>query len=244
MPLLEVTDVVKTYGGIVAVSNASFTVEDGSITALIGPNGAGKTTAFDTICGVVEPDSGQVVFDGHDITRLMSHVITKHGIGRTFQITRELGDMTVLENMIVSTVPNSLRALVGGRMEATERDRAMGMLEFVGIEHLARQPAKRLSYGQRKLLEFAGVLMTEPRLILLDEPAGGVNPALLERIMERIEEVNRRGVSFLIVEHNMDVVMRLSHSVIVMAHGVVILQDTPKAVQADQRVLDAYLGDV
>lgn len=244
MALLEARDVVKNYGGIVAVSDASFDVEEGSITALIGPNGAGKTTAFDIISGVVEADQGSIAFDGTDITGLMPHVITKHGIGRTFQITRELGDMTVLENMVVSTVPNSLRALLGGRMGRSEKDRAMDVLAFVGIEKLAHQPAKRLSYGQRKLLEFASVMMTEPRLVLLDEPAGGVNPALLERIMDRIEEANRAGTTFLVVEHNMDVVMRLSHSIIVMAHGQVILQDTPEAVREDQRVLDAYLGDV
>jgi len=244
MALLEVRDVVKNYGGIVAVSEASFDVEEGSVTALIGPNGAGKTTAFDIISGVVEPDSGSIAFDGTDITNLMPHVITKHGIGRTFQITRELGDMTVLENMVVSTVPNSLKALLGGRMVRAERDRAMEVLAFVGIEKLAHQPAKRLSYGQRKLLEFATVMMAEPRLVLLDEPAGGVNPALLERIMDRIEEANRAGTTFLVVEHNMDVVMRLSHSIIVMAHGQVILQDTPEAVREDQRVLDAYLGDI
>lgn len=244
MALLEVRGVTKRYGGIVAVNQASFDVAEGSITALIGPNGAGKTTAFDAISGVVEPDGGTIAFDGIDITNLMPHVITKHGLGRTFQITRELGDMTVLENMVVSTVPNSLRALIGGRMSTEERERAMDLLRFVGIERLAHQPAKRLSYGQRKLLEFASVMMGEPRLVLLDEPAGGVNPALLERIMDRIEEINRDGVTFMIVEHNMDVVMRLSHSIIVMAHGQVILQDTPEAVRNDQRVLDAYLGDV
>ena len=244
MAFLEVRDVVKKYGGIVAVNQASFDVEEGLITALIGPNGAGKTTAFDAICGVVVPDSGRIAFDGHDITGLMSHDITKRGIGRTFQITRELGEMTVVENMVVSTIPNNLKSLFVGRMAAKEWDQAMHLLSFVGIEKLAHQPAKRLSYGQRKLLEFAAVLMTEPRLVLLDEPAGGVNPALLERIMDRIEEMNRRGTSFLIVEHNMDVVMRLSHSVIVMAHGQVILQDTPAAVREDERVLAAYLGEV
>lgn len=244
MAILEVRDVVKTYGGITAVNHASFDVEEGTITALIGPNGAGKTTAFDTICGVVIPDNGTITFDGSEVTGQMSHVIAKQGLGRTFQITRELGDMTVLENMVVSTVPNSLSSLLGGRMAGKERDKAMTLLEFVGIEHLADEPAKRLSYGQRKLLEFASVLMSEPRIILLDEPAGGVNPALLERIMDRIEEINRQGTTFLIVEHNMDVVMRLSHSVIVMAHGQVVLQDTPEAVREDQRVLDAYLGDV
>lgn len=244
MSLLEVRDVVKTYGGIVAVSEASFDVEAGTITALIGPNGAGKTTAFDTITGVVEPDSGSIRFDGHEIVGLRPHAITRRGIGRTFQITRELGDMTVLENMVVSTVPNSLRALLGGRMTRTERDKAMDLLAFVGIEKLAYQPAKRLSYGQRKLLEIAAVLMTEPRLVLLDEPAAGVNPALLERIMDRIREANAAGATFLIVEHNMDVVMQLSHSIVVMAHGRVILQETPEVVRQDERVLDAYLGAV
>ena len=226
------------------MNDASFEVAEGSITALIGPNGAGKTTAFDTISGVVEPDAGEVTFDDHDITGLMPHVSSKLGMGRTFQITRELSDMTVLENMVVSTVPNSFSALLGGRMTRSERERAMDMLTFVGIERLADEPAKRLSYGQRKLLEFAGVLMAEPKLVLLDEPAGGVNPALLERLLDRIEEINRTGTSFLIVEHNMDVVMRLSHSVVVMALGRVILQDTPDRVRQDDRVLDAYLGEV
>jgi branched-chain amino acid transport system ATP-binding protein len=244
MSLLELHDVTKTYGGIVAVDRASFRVEEGSITALIGPNGAGKTTAFDTICGVVEPDSGTIVFDGHDITGSWSHASTRLGLGRTFQITRELGDMTVLENMVVSSVENSFASLFGGRISPRERERAMDLLHFVGIERLADQPAKRLSYGQRKLLEFAGVLMTEPKLVMLDEPAGGVNPALMERLMDRIEELNRGGTSFLIVEHNMDVVMRLSHSVVVMAFGHVILQDTPERVRQDDRVLDAYLGEV
>lgn len=226
------------------MNDASFQVAEGSITALIGPNGAGKTTAFDTISGVVEPDAGTVIFEEHDITGLMPHVSTKMGMGRTFQITRELSDMSVLENMVVSTVPNGFSALLGGRMSRSEREKAMGLLSFVGIERLADEPAKRLSYGQRKLLEFAAVLMAEPKLVLLDEPAGGVNPALLERLLDRIEEINRTGTSFLIVEHNMDVVMRLSHSVVVMALGRVILQDTPENVREDSRVLDAYLGEV
>lgn len=244
MALLELREVTKAYGGIVAVDGASFEVADGSITALIGPNGAGKTTAFDTITGIVEPDSGSITFDGEEITGLMPHVVSKRGIGRTFQITRELGDMTVLENMVVSTIPNDLRSLRGKRMRPEESERAMDLLGFVGIDRLAGEPAKRLSYGQRKLLELASVLMRDPRLILLDEPAGGVNPALLERIMDRIEEINRSGITFLIVEHNMDVIMRLSHSIVVMAHGQVIVQETPESVREDQRVLDAYLGAV
>ena len=234
----------KAYGGLVAVNQASFVVESGSITALIGPNGAGKTTAFDTISGVVTPDAGSITFEGREITGLMPHRVTGQGIGRTFQITRELGEMSVLENMVVPNANRGLRALIGPRIDPDERDHAMEVLEFVGIATLANEPAKRLSYGQKKLLELASILMTDPQLVLLDEPAGGVNPALLERIMDRIETLNAGGTTFLVVEHNMDVVMRLSHSIIVMAHGQVILQESPEVVREDQRVLEAYLGGV
>jgi neutral amino acid transport system ATP-binding protein len=242
--LLELRDVTKTYGGLVAVDQASFDVESGKITALIGPNGAGKTTAFDTISGIIEPDGGSIVFDGREITGMMPHSITSRGIGRTFQITRELGDMTVLENMVVPNANRGIRGLFGARIDESERQRALEVLEFVGIAQLAQLPAKRLSYGQKKLLELASILMTGPKLVLLDEPAGGVNPALLERIMDRIEKLNAEGTTFLIVEHNMDVVMRLSHSIVVMAHGQVILQETPEVVRNDARVLEAYLGGV
>jgi neutral amino acid transport system ATP-binding protein len=243
MALLELVSVTKTYGGIVAVDEASFQVEEGRITALIGPNGAGKTTAFDTVCGVVPVDSGTISLDGKNITNQRPHKITKQGLGRTFQITRELGEMTVLENMAVTEVPNGIRSLGGRRISSAEREQAMDLLAFVGIDKLASQPAKRLSYGQRKLLEFASVLMADPRLVLLDEPAGGVNPALLDRLIDRIRDVNARGTTFLIVEHNMDVVMSLSDSVVVMAHGQVLIQDTPAKIREDKRVLDAYLGE-
>lgn len=243
MALLELASVTKTYGGIVAVDGASFQVEQGKITALIGPNGAGKTTAFDTVCGVVRVDSGTITLDGKDITNQRSHKITKQGIGRTFQITRELGEMTVLENMAVTEVPNGIGSLGGRRITSAEQERAMDLLSFVGIGKLADEPAKRLSYGQRKLLEFASVLMADPKLVLLDEPAGGVNPALLDRLIDRIREVNARGTTFLIVEHNMDVVMTLSDSVVVMAHGQVLIQDSPETIREDKRVLDAYLGE-
>lgn len=242
MALLELDQVTKRYGGIVAVNEATFSVEKGSITSLIGPNGAGKTTAFDTISGVIEVDAGTIRYAGQDITNLRPWQVTKLGIGRTFQVTRELGDMTVLENLAVAGVPNSFRALMGGRIRQDEYDQAMEVLSFLGIEQLAHELSKRLSYGQRKLLELASVLMIEPDMILLDEPAGGVNPALLDRILDRIRAINDRGVTFLIVEHNMDVVMRLSHSIVVMAHGQVLIQDSPEAVRNDERVLDAYLG--
>ena len=243
MALLELASVTKTYGGIVAVDGASFQVEEGKITALIGPNGAGKTTAFDTVCGVVRVDSGSISLGGKDITNQRPHKITKQGLGRTFQITRELGEMTVLENMAVTEVQNGIGSLRGRRISPEEREQAMDLLSFVGIDKLASQPAKRLSYGQRKLLEFASVLMADPKLVLLDEPAGGVNPVLLDRLIDRIRDVNGRGTTFLIVEHNMDVVMTLSDSVVVMAHGQVLIQDTPEIVRGNKRVLDAYLGE-
>jgi branched-chain amino acid transport system ATP-binding protein len=244
MPLLDIVELTKVFGGLQAVKNCSFTVESGVITGLIGPNGAGKTTAFNMISGVLRPDAGTVRFEDKDITGLMPHNVARLGVGRTFQITRELGDLTVLENMVVPTARGGLRQLMGARMLRNEQDRAMGLLDFVGISRLANEKAKNLSFGQRKLLEFASVLMAEPKLVMLDEPAGGVNPALLERMMDRIRELNDQGLTFLIVEHNMDVVMNLCRSIVVMAHGEVLLQGPPGLVQEDNRVLDAYLGKV
>jgi branched-chain amino acid transport system ATP-binding protein len=196
------------------------------------------------ISGVLRPDAGKVVFDGKDVTGLMPHKVARRGLGRTFQITRELAELTVLENMVVPTARGNLGALFGSRNFREEQERAMDLLEFVGIARLADEKAKNLSFGQRKLLEFASVLMPDPKLVLLDEPAGGVNPALLERMMERIQELNAKGLTFLVVEHNMDVVMTVCQSIVVMAHGEVLLQGDPSTVQEDHRVLDAYLGKV
>jgi branched-chain amino acid transport system ATP-binding protein len=242
MALLEVRGLVKSFGGLRAVDNATFTVDPGTITAIIGPNGAGKTTVFNVISGILRPEAGRVVFDGKDVTGERPYRITRRGLSRTFQITRELSDLTVLENLIVHAPARGARALLGRSILARERDRAMELLRFVGIAHLAGAEAKKLSYGQRKLLELATALMAQPRLIMLDEPAGGVNPALLEEIVARIRELNAAGVTFLLVEHNMDLVMGLSDSVVVMAHGDVLMQDAPDAVQLDDAVLDAYLG--
>lgn len=242
--LLEAHELNKAYGGLRAVSQCSFQVERGSITALIGPNGAGKTTAFNIINGVLAPDSGSVFFEGEDITGLMPHELTRRGISRTFQITRDLGEMSVLENMVVSAPSAGIRSWLGSKILQKERDRAMDLLDFVGISGLAALPAKKLSYGQKKLLEFASVLMSEPKLVLLDEPAGGVNPALMERIVDRIRLLNKDGMTFLIVEHNMPIVMQLSNWIIVMAHGEVLVDGLPSDIQANSLVLDAYLGRV
>ncbi len=242
--LLDVAGLSKGFGGLQAVNDCSFTVERGVIAGLIGPNGAGKTTAFNMISGVLRPDAGMVLVDGVDITGMLPHKVARRGVGRTFQITRELGDLTVLENMVVPTARGRLSGLFGARMLRHEEERAMELLDFVGISRLAHEKARNLSFGQRKLLEFASALMVDPTLLLLDEPAGGVNPALLERMMERIRTLNEQGLTFLIVEHNMDVVMNLCRSIVVMAHGEVILTGPPAIVQSDDRVLDAYLGKV
>jgi neutral amino acid transport system ATP-binding protein len=240
--MLELADLRREFGGVQAVRDCTFRVEQGTITGLIGPNGAGKTTVFNLITGLIPPSAGTIEFEGRDITGLRPHRITRAGIGRTFQITRELGAMTLLENVVIQSPAGGLRGLIGRSILDDERLRAMELLDFVGLTHLADEHAGSLSYGQKKLLELAGVLMARPRLIMLDEPAGGVNPRLLEDIVARIRELNSDGVTFLIVEHNMDVIMSLSDSVVVMAHGEVLLQDSPEAVQVDDAVLDAYLG--
>lgn len=242
--MLEIDDIHKAFGGLTAVNGASFTVEAGSITALIGPNGAGKTTAFNLVSGVLRPDRGSIRLNGEEITRLSPHEVAGRGVSRTFQITRGLSHLTVLENMIAAAPPRRLRGLFASKMARQEVERAMDLLDFVGIDHLAHNLAQELSYGQRKLLEFASAMMPDPNLVLLDEPAGGVNPTLLERIVDRIRQLRDNGITFLIVEHNMDMVMKLCDSVVVMAHGAVLTQDTPASVQDNPLVLDAYLGKV
>lgn len=243
MALLQTQALSKSFGGIKAVDDCTFEVEEGSISALIGPNGAGKTTVFNLISGLLKPDLGRITFNGERIDRKRPHQITRKGVSRTFQISRDLQEMTLLENLIVQSPTTSFADLFKGSMLEHERDHAMELLEFVGITHLAEEKSKNLSYGQKKLMEFASTLMTEPRLILLDEPAGGVNPALLDEIMERIQLLNKRGITFLIVEHNMDVVMNLCDPVIVMAYGTVLAKGAPQDIQNNEEVLEAYLGE-
>jgi neutral amino acid transport system ATP-binding protein len=243
MALLQTQSLSKSFGGIKAVDDCTFEVEEGSISALIGPNGAGKTTVFNLISGLLKPDLGSITFNGERIDRKRPHQITRRGVSRTFQISRDLQEMTLLENLIVQSPTTSFADLFKGSMLEHERDHAMELLEFVGITHLAEEKSKNLSYGQKKLMEFASTLMTEPRLILLDEPAGGVNPALLDEIMERIQLLNKRGITFLIVEHNMDVVMNLCDPVIVMAYGTVLAKGAPQDIQNNEEVLEAYLGE-
>ncbi len=240
--MLEVKELSKHFGGIRAVDGCSFTAERGRITALIGPNGAGKTTAFNCISRTMTPTAGEIWLDGERIDMLRPHQITARGLSRTFQISRNLSDMTVLENVICQSRISGWRDLFRPAMSPEEIDKAMGILEFLGITRIAHEDGANLSFGQKKLMDLAALLMSNPKIILLDEPAGGVNPTLLEEIIGHIRKLNEQGLTVLIVEHNMELIMRLSHCVVVMAQGVVIAEGTPEEVRENPDVLDAYLG--
>ena len=242
-PLLEVRGLVKSFGANRAVDGATFTVPEGSITALIGPNGSGKTTVFNLISGVMTPDAGEIVFDGKPIGRTAPWTRAHHGIGRTFQITRLFKEMTVLENVVAPLRDFEFRQLGSGAVSGAEAKRAEELLHFVGVAEYKDVPAHALSYGQQKLVELAQVLILEPKLIMLDEPAGGINPTLIERMGELIRELNRQGTTFLLVEHNMPFVLGLCDPIRVLARGAVIAEGSPDAIQKDPLVLDAYLGD-
>jgi ABC-type branched-subunit amino acid transport system ATPase component/ABC-type branched-subunit amino acid transport system permease subunit len=242
-PLLVVDGLAKRFGGLRAVEGCSFEVARGSITALIGPNGSGKTTVFNLIGGTMPPNSGEVWFDGERIDGKRPWSRAYAGLGRTFQITRLFRQMTVLENVVAPARSFSLRQLNADGVSGAEAERAEELLDFVGMKRFAGQQAGALSYGQQKLVELAQVLMLDPKLILLDEPAGGINPTLIDRIGEIIRELNVRGKTFLIVEHNMPFVLGLCDPVLVVARGKTIAAGKPGEIQRDPRVLDAYLGD-
>lgn len=250
---LRVTDLEKHFGGITAVDGVSFDIEQGSLTGLIGPNGAGKSTTFDLITGFYRPEAGSVVFEGEDVTGMRPDEIARKGLVRTFQIARELGEMTVLENMMLAPggqdgeqLWRSVLPGFRGRVRAQETEqfeRVWEMLELFELDHLAEEYASNLSGGQRKLLEMARALMIEPDVVLLDEPLAGVNPTLEEKLLGRVHELREQGYTFLLVEHDMDVILENCEDVIVMHQGRVLAEGTPDEITSDERVLDAYLGE-
>lgn len=241
--LLEVRGLFKSFGGNHAVNDCSFTVPEGSITALIGPNGSGKTTVFNLISGTMAPDKGEILLGGEHLESLSPWSRAHRGLGRTFQITRLFREMTVLENVVAPLRDFSVPQLGLGAVSGTEAARAAELLEFVGMAAYRDARAGALSYGQQKLVELAQVLMLDPKLILLDEPAGGINPTLIERMGDLIRELNAGGKTFLLVEHNMPFVVGLCDPIRVLARGAVIAEGSPEQIQKDPLVLDAYLGD-
>jgi branched-chain amino acid transport system ATP-binding protein len=242
--LIEVQGVSKAYGGVKALSLCNLGVREGEINGLIGPNGSGKTTLFNVVTGYERIQQGQVHFNGTEITNAPPDRVFKLGIGRTFQLTRLFMRLSVLENMLVATQRKEgwLRGVLRLAGSASEKRRAMELLDFVGITRLAHEPAGNLSYGQRKLLELASLLVADPAILLLDEPAGGVNPTLISHLADRIRELNRGGKTILIVEHNMEFVMSLCSRITVLSQGTALVSGAPDEVRTDPAVLDAYLG--
>jgi len=240
--ILEVSDISKSYGGIHALTGCTMTFEEGAINGLIGPNGSGKTTLFNVISGYERPDGGRVTLRGKDITNATPDRVFGLGLGRTFQITRIFPRLTVMENLHVASQRRGFAGQLRSWKGASERARVTEVLDFVGLTRLAEEPAGGLSYGQQKLLEFASIMVARPSVILLDEPAGGVNPTLLRGLADRIRELNKTGITFVIVEHDMEFVMGLCDRVLVMHQGSCLTTGSPGEVRANPDVLEAYLG--
>ncbi len=242
--MLSVSNASKSFGGVVANQNISVEVPEGKIIGLIGPNGSGKTTLFNSIVGFHPVDSGSISFQGQEITRMIVPEIARLGLLRTFQQTRIYGKMTCVQNMQISK-PNRNEGFSAmfGKFPKEELARVDHLLEFVGLYSKRRLLAGDLSFGQQKLLEFAMALMNEPKLLLLDEPTAGINPTLINGLIDRLKRANEEmGITLLVIEHNMRVIMNLAEHIYCLAHGEMLAEGPPESLQNDQRVIDAYLG--
>jgi neutral amino acid transport system ATP-binding protein len=240
--LLEVRDLRKRFGGVIAVDGCSFAVREGTVTGLIGPNGSGKTTVFNAVTGYLRADGGSVRFDGQDVRRPDPASLYRRGLSRTFQQTRVFPQLTLVENLVVA-VQQPLRSIARARIGREDLARADEVLERFGLASYRGRKAAELSFGQRKLLEFATVLMGRPRLVLLDEPASGVNPLMIEAMERHIRELNAEGLTFLVVEHDMNLVMRLCDPIVVLDHGAKIAEGSAADIRDNPIVLEAYLGE-
>lgn len=244
MNFFKIRNLKKSFYDLQALGGVSFEVREGEILGLIGPNGSGKTTLFNCVTGMLKVSGGEVLFKGREITGYKPHSIYKLGVGRTFQLVQLFPEMSVVENMLMAIQESqgNIWTRLFSIGEEENRRKALELLEFLDILHLKDQIAKNLSYGQQKLLDLGMVLMSDPELILLDEPLAGVNPSLAKDILGRISELNGRDKSFLIIEHNMEAVMKVASRIVVLDHGQKIAQGTPGEIQEDDLVLEAYFG--
>jgi branched-chain amino acid transport system ATP-binding protein len=242
--ILEIRDLTKNFFRMSALSAVSLTVAPGELLGIIGPNGSGKTTLFNCVTGVLRPSSGRVRFKGEDITGLTADHVARRGIARTFQLIQIFPEMSVLENLLMAAQERrgSLLGRLVRRDETGETARATGLLEYLGLSAVRDSLASNLSYGQQKLLDFGMALMPEPEMILLDEPLAGVNPTMINALVGHIRELNARGQTFVVIEHNMEVVMSLCRRIVVLSQGERIAEGTPAEVADNPRVLDAYFG--